>query len=96
MSDLRIADIKRGRKIPVSVNGKKLTAHEGETVHALLAANGISILRKTVKKHEPRGLLCGMGVCYECLVTINNVPDQQACMTLVTENMEILVNENPA
>ncbi|MGD8950236.1 MAG: 2Fe-2S iron-sulfur cluster-binding protein [Desulfobacterales bacterium] len=34
-----------------------------------------------------------MGVCYDCLVTINGVPNQRACMTLVEDRMEIRVDE---
>jgi NADH dehydrogenase/NADH:ubiquinone oxidoreductase subunit G len=42
---------------------------------------------------EGRGGLCGMGVCYECLVTINGSPGQRACMVEVQEGMEIEIDE---
>lgn len=38
---------------------------------------------------ESRGPVCGMGICYECRVTINGVPDQLSCRTLCTEGMEV-------
>jgi NADH dehydrogenase/NADH:ubiquinone oxidoreductase subunit G len=34
-----------------------------------------------------------MGVCYDCLVTINGTPNQRACMTSVEDGMEILIDE---
>jgi NADH dehydrogenase/NADH:ubiquinone oxidoreductase subunit G len=34
-----------------------------------------------------------MGLCYECLVTVNHIPDQRACMTLVQEGMEIRTHD---
>ena len=51
------------------------------------------MLRKTLKTGQPRGIFCGMGVCYDCLVTIDGVPNQRACMTQVKDGMEIRVDE---
>ncbi|WP_022666329.1 (2Fe-2S)-binding protein [Desulfospira joergensenii] len=93
--DLRISKFKRGKRITVRVNGQRLAAYEGETVHALLTANGLYGLRKTRKTGQIRGALCGMGVCYECRVTIDGKPGQQACMTRVKENMEIFTHDDP-
>jgi sarcosine oxidase subunit alpha len=93
MGDLRIASAARGREITIGVNGRACSAVEGETVHAALWAAGIRGLRKTAKTGEPRGIFCGMGVCYDCLVTIDGVPNQRACMTLVEDRMEIRIDE---
>jgi sarcosine oxidase subunit alpha len=93
MADLRIASIARGKKISFSVNGKFYDAYEGEFLHAALLAAGYRMLRKTAKKNQPRGIFCGMGVCNDCLVTINGVSNQRACMTLVEDQMEIQLDE---
>ena len=93
MPDLRIASVSRGAKIKIVVNGRACAAFEGETVHAALLAAGCRVLRKTAKSGQPRGIFCGMGVCYDCLVTINGIPNQRACMTLVEDRMEIKVDE---
>lgn len=77
----------------IRVNGQTAKAFQGETVHAALLALGYLALRTTRKHQDSRGMFCGMGVCYECLVTINGVPNQRACMCLVEPGMEILVNE---
>ena len=87
--DLRISSVKRGPKITLRVNGRKILAYEGESVHAALMAAGIQNFRAS-KTGKPRGIFCGMGICYECLVTINNIPAQRACMTLVKDKMEII------
>lgn len=92
MVDLRIASVPRGAKITIVVNGQACSAFEGETVHAALLAGGYRVLRKTVKTGQPRGIFCGMGVCYDCLVTIDGVPNQRACMTMVKDGMEIRVD----
>ena len=93
MPDLRIASVSRGTKITIVVNGRTCAAFIGETVHAALLASGYRVLRKTVKTGQLRGIFCGMGVCYDCLVTINGVPNQRACMTIVEDRMEIRIDE---
>jgi sarcosine oxidase subunit alpha len=93
MDDLRIVSIKRGPKITIFVNGHRCSAYLGESVQAALFAAGYRTLRKTPKNHQARGVFCGMGVCYDCLVTINGMPNQRACMTLVQDRMEIRIDE---
>ena len=90
-SGRRIASLERGRKIVFSVNGQSTTAHVGETIHAALIAAGYCQFRKS-KTHQPRGVFCGMGVCYECLVTVNNGSTQRACVTVVEEGMEVEID----
>jgi len=93
MVPMRIETISRGEKVTLSVNGKAVTAHGGETVHAALLAAGCRVLRKSKTGAEFRGFLCGMGVCYECLVTINGLAGQRACMRLVEDGMEVRIDE---
>lgn len=86
--DLRIHACPRGKQVTIQVNGLPVTAFEGESVHAALTAAGIHPLRHTLSG-EARGAFCGMGLCYECLVTVNHIPDQRACMTVIQDGMEI-------
>lgn len=75
----------------IEINGRKIQARSGQTVAATLIAAGIITFRQT-PAHEPRGIFCGMGVCFECLVTINGNPDQRACMTLAQPGMNVILN----
>lgn len=93
MNDLRIDNIKRKKQVTVIVNGKEITAYEGETLLAALLASGIKTMKKSAVYHEPRGALCGMGVCFECAVTVNGVPNTRACMTEVENKMEVEIDE---
>lgn len=88
MSGYRIESPARGARLLIMVNGRPLRAHEGESVHAALTASGVISLRADLHGRA-RGALCGMGVCFECRVTIDGVPDQRACMTPVREGMVI-------
>ena len=90
---MRIDTIPKGEPVTLFVNGKTVPAHKGETVHAALLAAGFRVLRKSKTGTEFRGFLCGMGVCYDCLVTINGLAGQRACMRLVEDGMEVRIDE---
>lgn len=92
MKDLRIDTIKRRAKVNILVNGSEITAYRGETVLSALIAAGYKALKRSVILKEKRGAFCGMGVCFECIVTINGTPNQRACMYLVEDNMEIKID----
>ena len=78
----------RGLEIHVLVNGIRTPAFEGETVAAVLMAESLSALRTTLAG-EPRGVFCGMGVCFDCLVVVDQIPNTRACMTWAKEGMVI-------
>lgn len=90
--DLRIGTIKRKEKVTLSVNGQEISAYKGETLLAALIAAGYKKLKKSPLNEEPRGALCGMGVCFECIVTVDGVPNIRSCMTEVENNMEIEID----
>jgi len=91
MTDLRIKTHCRGKRVRLRVDGRPITAYSGETVFAALLAEGIKALRNPSKDRSKnaRGGFCGMGVCQECRVRVDGLPDQRACMTEVRDGMEI-------
>jgi len=78
----------KGRRIDIIVNGKPMSVLSGATVASALLNEGVSRFRESVAG-EARGPVCGMGVCYECRVTINDVPQQRACLCVVEHGMRI-------
>jgi hypothetical protein len=66
----------------ITFAGRPVPFEPGQTVAAALIAAGIRSWRGTRRDAAPRGLFCGIGACYDCLVTINNAPSQRACLTL--------------
>lgn len=80
---------KLGRKITISVDGYKMEAIEGEPIAAALMANGIRIFRRTRKRSEPRGVFCAIGLCTDCIMTVDGVSNVRTCVTMVKEGMEI-------
>lgn len=93
MKDLRIKSPARTRAVSIFVNGREVQAFEGELLHAVLAASGFKALRKSKSAGGHRGFFCGMGVCFECLVTIDGVPGRQACDTEVVDGMRVEIDE---
>jgi predicted molibdopterin-dependent oxidoreductase YjgC len=91
---LRIPERKRGRRITIYVNGTCVTAYTGETLFAVLLVEGFRILRPPVEgaSETAAGGFCGMGVCQECRVTVDGVPDRRACMTDVRDGMEVVTD----
>jgi predicted molibdopterin-dependent oxidoreductase YjgC len=65
----------------VVFDGRRLPMTAGQTVAAVLIAAGIRSWRITRVDGRPRGLFCGIGVCFDCLVTVNGVPSVRACVT---------------
>jgi len=86
-------DVRRGPKITITVNDRPVTAYLGESVAAVLIAEGYRAFRRTARAGEPRGLFCGMGVCYDCLVVIDGQPGRRACMTDVRDGMRVALQE---
>ena len=81
-------ELERGRRLEIVLDGQPVEAYEGETVAAVLLAEGEIATRRTVRG-DPRGIFCGMGVCFDCLVVVDGVPNTRACMTWVRDGMEV-------
>ena len=75
------------RSLALKVNGIPVTVASGTTVAAAIMLAGAPA-RKSVTG-EPRGPLCGMGVCFECRATIGGMPHQRSCQVLCTDGMEV-------
>lgn len=73
--------IDRGVSFEIKFNGQNITAYHGETIATVLLANGLKMFRHSNLSGEPRGVFCGMGLCYDCLVTLNGEHNIRACST---------------
>ncbi|MEL6208204.1 MAG: FAD-dependent oxidoreductase, partial [Pseudomonadota bacterium] len=69
-----------------SFNGRSVEIHPGQSLAAALTQAGERHFRQTAKG-TTRGIFCGMGVCQECLVNVDGVPNQRACMTKARPGM---------
>ncbi len=86
--------VERGDPIELLVDGEVVTAYAGETIAGALTAAGRRVFRHTEKTGSPRGVFCGIGICFDCLVTVEGVGRVRSCMVEVRPGMKVsLVQE---
>ena len=75
--------------VNITVDGVPMRVKAGSVIAAALLAEGIRVNRYTTKKHEPRGIFCGIGQCTDCVMVVNGKPNVRTCITKVEEGMTI-------
>lgn len=78
--------------VTVFINGNPVRVSRGTLVTSAVLENG-SLVHRISLNGEKRGPLCGMGICFECSVSINQVAHIRACQTLCEEGMRIRTDE---
>lgn len=61
----------------------------GQSVGAALLAAGVRSWRSTRREGRPRGIFCGIGVCFDCLVTIDGAPNIRACLVRAEPGLDV-------
>lgn len=74
-------------RVLFTFDGETISARAGQTVGGALTDAGIKSWRTTRFDHRPRGLFCGIGVCFDCLLTIDGRPNQRACLVTVRDGL---------
>ncbi|PSJ56073.1 (2Fe-2S)-binding protein [Pseudaminobacter soli (ex Li et al. 2025)] len=82
-------------KVTFTFDGAAVQAARGDTLAAALLAAGIDTFRISIVGREPRAPYCLMGVCFECLVTIDDIQNRQSCLVEVQEGM-VVTSQNGA
>ena len=78
-------------QVTVAVNGLPVKVSPGTTVAVAIAIAGQAC--RTSVNGEPRGPLCGMGICFECRVTIDGQLHCRSCQILCEPGMEVRTDE---
>lgn len=71
--------------ISFTLDGVGMTAVEGQSIAGALIAAGVIAWRRTRFDDRPRGVFCGIGSCFDCLITVNGEPNVRACLAQVRE-----------
>jgi sarcosine oxidase subunit alpha len=74
-------------RVTVTLNGAPVVVRAGTTVAVAMVLAGQSC--RTSVRGEPRGPLCGMGICFECRVTIDGKAHCRSCQVLCEQGMEV-------
>jgi D-hydroxyproline dehydrogenase subunit gamma len=62
----------------ITVDGEPFEGVQGQTIAGVLMAAGRLWWRRG-PSGAPRGVFCGIGACFDCVLTVNGVPDVRAC-----------------
>ena len=77
--------------VTLTVNGATVSVPAGSTVAVAVAAAGVPC--RTSVTGQPRGPLCGMGICFECRVSIDGESHVRSCQTLCKPGMDVRTND---
>ncbi|MGH3424714.1 MAG: (2Fe-2S)-binding protein [Nocardioidaceae bacterium] len=66
------------RPLRITVDGEEIAGVAGQTIAGVLLASGTASWRRA-GSGAPRGVFCGIGACFDCVVTVNGVRDVRAC-----------------
>jgi sarcosine oxidase subunit alpha len=78
--------------VMLTIDGSPVSVERGTMVAAAIMMAGAARFRRSVTG-EPRGPLCGMGICYECRVTIDGQAHSKACQIVCRDGMEVRTEE---
>lgn len=74
--------------VSIRIDGEPFEAEAGASVAAAVLQSG-RLATRSSRRGEPRGPLCGMGICFECRLTVDGVPNVRSCLLAVAPGMEI-------
>lgn len=93
-SSLRVSrGIEREPPFTFTMDGAEVVAFPGETIAAALLAADVRTLRITEKTEGRRGIFCGMGICFDCLVTVDDKPHLRACLTRAEAGARVVTQD---
>ena len=77
----------QAKRVSVSFGGKQIHVLEGLSIAAALLEAGVSHFRDTPVSASARAPFCMMGACFDCVLIIDGMPNQQSCMIQIHEGM---------
>ena len=84
-SKLNVIDDRKA--ISIKIDGDDVLCREGDTVAAVVMLHAGRPYRHSILSGAERAPFCMMGICFECLVEIDGVPNQQGCLRGVEPGM---------
>ena len=78
-------------RVCLEVDGQRVEVPAGANVAAAVAL--VTAWFRRAEGGTRRGPLCGMGVCFECRVRIDELSHQRACMVTARDGMRVRTDE---
>jgi len=85
----------RPRPLTITLDGEPFAGTEGQTIAGMLLAARRPSWRTTSAGSAPRGVFCGIGVCFDCLVTVNGARDVRACLRRAADGDVVRTQHDP-
>jgi D-hydroxyproline dehydrogenase subunit gamma len=73
------------RPVTITVDGSPVTGVLGQTLAGVMLSAGIEAWRRTSALDRPRGVFCGIGVCFDCVAVVNGLSDVRVCQRRAEE-----------
>ncbi|SKC62499.1 (2Fe-2S)-binding protein [Krasilnikoviella flava] len=83
------------RPLTITLDGRPFAGTEGQTIAGMLLAARRRSWRTTSVESAPRGVFCGIGVCFDCLVTVNGSRDVRACLRRAADGDVVETQHDP-
>ena len=81
--------------LTITVNGETASGIAGQTIAGVIMASGSLGFRRTSAHGRPRGVFCGIGVCFDCLVEVNGVRDVRGCQRRANDGDVVATQSDP-
>ena len=81
--------------VTIYIDDKPFIAIAGEPVANVLLNEGFSSVH-TAPNGKPRGPYCMMGVCFDCMITLQDGRFEQACQTYAEDGIRLYLPLNSA
>ena len=81
--------------VEIQHDGESIVAREGQSVLAALWASGVRTLHTTARYQDARSAYCGIGVCFDCIATVNGEPNVRTCMVPVQSGLVVETQRDP-
>ncbi|MEO9095321.1 MAG: (2Fe-2S)-binding protein [Microbacteriaceae bacterium] len=81
--------------VTITLDGTTLTGALGQSIAGVILGSGTLAFRLTSVAGRPRGVFCGIGVCYDCLVEVNGHRDIRGCQRRAIEGDVVVTQHDP-
>lgn len=81
--------------LTITVDGEPVNGVVGQTIAGVILASGSLGFRRTSAGEKPRGVFCGIGVCFDCLVVVDGVEDVRACQRRASDGDTVTTQHHP-
>ena len=80
--------------LAITLDGERLEGITGQSIAGVILASGRLGFRRTSSAGRPRGIFCGIGVCFDCLVEVDGARDARACQRRAVDGNVVITQHD--